>query len=147
MKRGTFGWLAGVVLMTQGTVAALSPEQAAVVARLRLYDQLVHAQNVHALAALFAPDAEIQHETQTPTRGRAAIEALYASFADYQVLENSTTPESTVVQGLTATQKGRYHQRVKTPSGELVEASGRFQADWVKAAGVWLIKRLFTQSQ
>lgn len=152
MKRGAFGWLAGmtvVALMAQDAAAAgtLSPDQAAVNARLREYDALVRAMDTTRLVGLFAPDAQLQHESQPPTRGRAAIEALYAGLAGYQVLENSTTPESTVVRGRTAVQKGRYHQKVKTPQGELVEVSGSFEADWLKSsAGTWLIERLFTQS-
>ncbi len=123
------------------------PEPARVEARLRLYDERVRALDSRGIAELFDPDGEIQHEGQTPTRGRAAIEALFASFSGYQILENSTAPASTVVQNDTAVQAGSYHQKVKTPAGKVVEVSGSFRADWLKdGSGEWLIKRLWTKS-
>jgi len=100
-----------------------------------------------ALAALFAPDAEVVHTGQAPVRGRAAIHSLFLSFVDYQVLENSTVPSSTVVRGNSGEQVGSYHQRVRTPQGKVVEVSGGFKAEWVRVqSGNWLIQRMETTS-
>ncbi len=126
---------------------ANNPEQTQVEARLRQFDQLVHALNAKAIAGMFDPDGEIQHEHQTPTRGREAIESLYASFSKYQILENDTTPIGTLVYGNLAVQVGSYHQKVKTPDGASVEVSGSFQADWMRSGSKdWLIKRMATTS-
>jgi ketosteroid isomerase-like protein len=100
-----------------------------------------------AIAALFDPEGEILHEGQVSTHGRAAIESFLESFSKYQVLENRTEPTSTVVHGDTAEQVGSYHQRVRTPDGQVVEVSGSFRAEWIKAAsGTWLIKRMGTSA-
>ena len=109
------------------------------------YSALVLDMNHSAIAALFAPDGEIVNPGQAPVRGRASIESFLASFAAYQVLENATVPSNTVVHRDSAVQLGTYHQRVRTPTGQVVEVSGQFKAEWVRnRSGDWLIQRMGT---
>lgn len=122
-------------------------DRALIEARLRHYDELVRAFNAKELAQMFTPDGEVQHQGQAATVGREAIEKLFSGFSGYTMLENSTTPTSTVVQAQTAVQTGSYHQKLKTPDGAVVEVSGSFTADWVKVeSGEWYIKRMHTRS-
>ena len=101
--------------------------------------------NPAAIAAMYAPDGEIVNPGQAPIQGRAAIEAFLSGFANYQVLENATVPSSTKITGNSAVQAGSYHQRVRTPQGQVIEVSGSFKAEWSQQrSGEWLIQRMGT---
>jgi uncharacterized protein (TIGR02246 family) len=120
-------------------------EQARVDAALERYSSMVLNMNSRGIAALFTPDGEIVNPGQAPVRGRAAIEAFLSGFANYRVLENSTIPSQTTVSGSSALQVGSYHQRVRTPQGQVIEVSGGFKAEWVRGqSGDWLIQRMGT---
>ncbi len=153
MTRRFYAGLVGLIVLAWLSHGGAQVTQTAdadvtqVEARLTRYDQLVKVLDAKGIAAMFTTDGETQHEGQPAVRGRDALERLYASFAGYEILENSTTPSSTTVTGNTAKQTGSYHQKVKAPDGNLLEVSGSFQADWLKTeAGEWLIRRMFTKS-
>jgi ketosteroid isomerase-like protein len=115
-------------------------------AALRRYSDLALAMDHAGIAALFAPEGEIVNRGQPPVHGPAAIEAFLSGFVGYKVLNNSTLPSSTLVAGDRAFQQGSYRQRVRKPDGGVIEVSGLFQAEWVRAAasGQWLILRMAT---
>ena len=125
--------------------AAAVSEEARVEAALFRYAQLVLAMDHSALAELFTPEAEISHAGGTPVRGRAAIYSFLSSFVDYQVLEYSIAPASTLIHGDGAAQSGMYRQRVRTPQGQVLEVSGHFEAQWLRdRSGAWLISHMRT---
>ena len=125
----------------------VAPARAEVEAALRQYSALVLAMDYEGLAGLFTADADIGHAGTPPVHGRAAIQSFLAGFSGYQVLEYAIVPASTVVHTGVAYQTGSYRQRVRTPQGQVLEVSGRFEADWRRGpSGLWLIGRMSTSS-
>ena len=126
-----------------------SPEtdQAEVTAALAAYSDLVLAMAHDRIADTYTPDGEMGHAGQPIFRGPAEIRAHLASFADFKVLANRMTVESTMVTADTASQRGTYWQSVRLPSGETVEVKGRFEASWLRTApGQWKLRRMATRS-
>ncbi len=112
------------------------------------FADLVLAMDHAAIAALFTPDGEMAADDQAPIRGPAAIEAHLESFKDFHVLAESLTTDSITIKGSTGHVTGTYHQRVRIPSGEVVEVSGGYTADWSRdATGAWQIRRMATTSK
>lgn len=106
---------------------------------------MVTAMDHAGIAAMFTPDGELVNPGQTTIKGRDAIERMLVAFAGFQIVENQTTPTSTSTTGNSATQSGTYHQRVRIPSGAIVNVSGTFRAEWRRASnGQWLIQRMET---
>ena len=120
-------------------------QQAQVQARLQRYCALMLAQDARAISTMFAPQGEIVNPRQTPVRGREAIRAFLEGYADFKVLSNEDTAESTLIDGNTSEQLGRYRQRVRTPEGTVIEVSGRFEFAWVlDPSGEWLLQQAAT---
>jgi ketosteroid isomerase-like protein len=127
-------------------VTGPSPELAARAVDLMLNKlaQLSRDMDAAGVAKLYARDGEIANPGQEAIKGRAAIEAFLEKFADYKILEYVLTPSATAGDKNGVTQKGTFHQRVRTPDGQIVEVSGTFTAEWVLEDFIWHIKRMTT---
>ena len=126
-------------------VARLKADRAEVEARLRRYSALVLAGDNAGIAAMFAPDGEMVNPKRPSVRGRAAIERYLCGFSDFHVVSNADEESSLAVDGDTAEQLGTYRQSVRSPDGQVFEASGRFEIGWVRdASGAWLVAQLAT---
>jgi uncharacterized protein (TIGR02246 family) len=120
-------------------------DRAAVEQRLQRYAQLTLAMDTAGMAAMFAPDGELVNPKVPPAHGRAAIAKFLASYSDYKVLEVEDVATSTLIDGDTSEQVGTYHQKVRSPDGQVFEASGRLEINWVHSGpGEWLILQLAT---
>jgi len=98
-----------------------------------------------AIAALFTEDGEVTVVGQPPVRGRAAIARQLASFIDFHVLAETLTADRLDVAGREGLVAGTYRQRVRIPSGEVVEVHGSYTADWRREAdATWHIRRMTT---
>jgi uncharacterized protein (TIGR02246 family) len=126
-------------------VQRMESDKAAVQARLQHYAALMLAMDTSAIATMFAPDGEMVNPKQPPVKGRDAIEKFLSGYSDYKVLSNVDAATSILVDGDTAEQIGTYAQKVRTPDGQLFEASGRLEIGWVRgSSGEWLISQLAT---
>jgi ketosteroid isomerase-like protein len=120
-------------------------DRAVVEQRLRRYAQLTLAMDTAGMAAMFAPAGELVNPKVPPLRGRDAIAKFLASYSDYKVLEVEDVATSTLIDGDTSEQVGTYRQKVRAPDGQIFEASGRLEINWVHTGpGVWLILQLAT---
>lgn len=137
--------IAATALLFGSVVTLQAQDAAAVDATLRQYASMVTAMDHAGIAAMFTPDGEIVNPGQVSIKGREAIDRMLSAFAGFQIIENETIPTSTTTTGDSATQTGTYHQRVRIPSGETVNVSGTFRAEWRRASnGQWLIQRMET---
>lgn len=125
--------------------ARLRADKAEVEARLQRYSARTLAMDSAGIAAMFAPDGEMVNPKRPPVRGRAAIEGFLSGFSDFHVVSNAEEVSSTVVDGDTAEQLGTYRQSVRSPDGQVFEATGRFEISWVRnASGEWLLSQVAT---
>jgi ketosteroid isomerase-like protein len=124
-----------------------SPELAtrAVDLMLSRFAQLSRAMDAAGVAKAYARDGELVNPGQDVIKGRAAIQSFLERFAAYAILSYELAPTSTTGDRNGVTQKGTFHQRVRTPDGQIVEASGTFTAEWVLEDYVWHIKRMTTE--
>lgn len=137
--------IAAIALLFGSTVTLHAQDAAAVDSTLRRYASMVTAMDPAGVVAMFTPDGEIVNPGQVSIKGREAITRTLLAFAAFQIIENETIPTSPTATGNYALQTGTYHQRVRTPSGETVEVSGTFRADWRREPkGRWLIQRMQT---
>ena len=114
-------------------------------AALAAYNELVLAMAGDRIADTYTADGEMQDAGQPAIIGPEAIKSHLASFADFKVLANRLTADSTTVDADTASQRGTYWQRVRLPSGETVEVQGLFEAAWLRTApGQWKLRRMAT---
>ena len=112
------------------------------------YADLVLAMDHAGIAALFTRDGEMVADGQPPIQGPAAIQAHLETFKDFYVLAETLTTEEIAVAGKNGHIAGKYHQRVRTPSGSIVEVGGDYTADWVRdRAGTWRLQRMATASK
>lgn len=111
------------------------------------YSDLIVAMDHAAIAAMYTEDGEMAAEGQPTIRGPAAIKAHLETFKDFHVLSESLTADSITFSGNAAHVLGNYHQRVRVPAGDVVEVSGRYEADWLlDASGGWRVRRMATAS-
>jgi ketosteroid isomerase-like protein len=140
--------LCGLAALILGACAAAPPKPAAtagVEAAFEHYCELLRAMDHTGIAAMFAPDGEVDNPGAAPIRGPAAIDAFLQGFSDYHVLAYTTEAVRILVHGDTAELTGIFHQRVRVPQGEVIEVSGRLEAHWVRAGkGGWLVQRMAT---
>ena len=139
-------WLALVVLVglacrSAGTDAREqhTRDSTSVDAALQRYAALVIAMDHDAIGRLFADSGRLLRAGQPPMIGPAAVSAFLESYQDYHVEQNEITPDSTQVQGDSARQVGRYHQRVQLPDHTTVEVRGHFETIWTKVGTDWRI--------
>ena len=137
-----------LVAVTCAVVHAQPSPEAAVEAALQHYADLLRAMDSHGIARSFTDDGEVVNPGQTPVRGPEAIEKFIRQFDAYHVLEYEIHAEKTTVSGQTASQSGRFRQRVTTPEGRTLDVRGSFQADWIRGSGgVWRIRRMSTAAE
>ena len=99
-------------------------------------------------AEMFDQGAELSKDGQAPVIGREAIRASFKSAAGLKVVDFELTATSTSASGAKGTQQGTYHQRVKSPEGEIVDADGSFEAEWSQqVGGAWLLHRMHTSAK
>jgi ketosteroid isomerase-like protein len=123
----------------------LELDQTAVQARLQRYSELMLGMNTRGLSQMFAPDGVLANPKRPPVRGPETIRKFLDEYKDYKVLSNVITAATTVVDGDTAEQTGTYSQKVRTPDGQVFEAKGRIEVDWIRSgSGQWLITELET---
>ena len=127
-------------------VTGPSPELATRAVNLMLdrFARVSRQMDAAGIAAMYARDGQIVNPGQDAIKGRAAIEAFLGRFADYKVLDYELTAASTTGDKNGVTQKGTFRQRVRTPEGPIVEASGTFTAEWVLEDFAWHIRRMTT---
>ncbi len=145
MKKGALLLAATLLLAGCASHHEVAARRAQVQARLQRYSALLLAMDPAGVAAMFAPDGEIVNPRQPPVHGRAAIQRFLEGYSDFKVLSNEDVADSTLIDGDTSEQLGRYHQRVRTPEGKVIEVSGRFEFAWVRdASGEWLLQQAAT---
>ncbi|HEX6833665.1 MAG TPA: SgcJ/EcaC family oxidoreductase [Rudaea sp.] len=122
-----------------------SAERARVEAAFERFRQTLIAMNPDAVAALFAADGQIINEGQEPLQGREAIGKFLEGFTRYTILSYDAANIETTLEGDSATLIADYHERVRTPEGKVVDASGHLNSEWVRdGSGAWLIRRMTT---
>lgn len=131
------------VVMACACATAGSPE-AAIRAATQRYDGYVLAMNHAAIAAMFAPDGELDVPGGEPVRGPASIEKYLQGFSAFHVLADRMTTDRVDVRGTTAHSEGTYEQSVRLPNGSTVQVHGRYTAEWVEQGGAWMLRRLST---
>jgi len=128
-----------------GSPEEIAAGRAAVNAELQHYSELVVAMDHAGIAALFAPQGEIVNPGARPVRGPDAIAKYLRGFSRYRVVDDRLAPARTVVHGDTARQVGFYEQHVRTPKGDTLHATGRFEATWLRVRPrEWRILRMET---
>lgn len=115
---------------------------------MQQYSKLLIAMDSTAIAALFTPDGEIVVTGQEPVRGRDAIRKHLESFKDFQVQSDVVTTDTVAVHGEDGHITGHFQQKVRVPSGEVVDAHGAYTADWLHGPdGKWYIRSMSTTPQ
>lgn len=114
-------------------------------AALNHYGRLVRAMASDSIAALYLPDGELGSAGQPTITGPDSIRAFLHRFDQYRVLGSAMMVDSSRLAGDSGIQHGRYTQRVRLPSGDTVEVSGLFTAEWlIGPTGEWRIRRMGT---
>ncbi len=109
------------------------------------YAHLIAAMDSAAIAAMYTEDGESVVAGAPTLHGREAIRKQLESFRDYHVISEELTADTITIDGGHGHVAGTYHQKVRIPSGEVVQVHGGYAADWVRAGhGVWHIQRLVT---
>ena len=113
--------------------------------RLAQYEAAMRRMDFNGVAANFAETAELATSGTPSIRGRENIRTFLQSFSSYKIQKADLQADSTIVHANSARQLGTYSQRVTLPSGETIDVSGRFAADWVRdPAGRWLLAKMET---
>jgi uncharacterized protein (TIGR02246 family) len=109
------------------------------------YAHLILAMDGAAIAALYTDDGESVVVGQPPLRGPEAIRKQLESFRDYHVLSENLTADTITIDGPDGHVVGKYRQRVRIPSGDVVEVHGGYAADWIRVRrDGWKIRRMVT---
>ncbi len=111
-------------------------------AALARYAELTRRTDAAGLAAMYSADGRLERDGAAPLVGPDAVRGFLAQFRDVAVLEDRMTVERESVSGPHAVQAGRYFQRVRLPDTRVVEATGRFEAEWVRIGGDWRVARM-----
>ncbi len=126
------------------TSTARDPENAIRTATQR-YAKLVEAMDEAGIAAMFAPEGDLEVPGRQPIRGPAEIRHYLEGFRNFHVLSEAMTTDAVSVQGSTAHSSGTYRQQVRLPEGNTVEVHGKYALDWVmRSDGAWQITRMGT---
>lgn len=138
------GWLGCTVNARPGGPAPEDQLRQAV----QQYSKLLAAMDSAAIAAFFTPDGELVVTGQEPVRGPDAIRKHLERFKDFQVQSHVMTTDTVEVHGVEGHVTGHFQQKVRIPSGEVVEARGTYAADWLHGAdGKWRLRSLSTTPQ
>jgi ketosteroid isomerase-like protein len=112
---------------------------------LQRYSALIVAMDATAISQLYAPDGVWERQSG-PIQGREAIRQALADTGGVRVLANDMKTAYISYAGPAVLQTGDFKQTVRLADGKIVEASGRFEATWVRAPnGEWWIRRMVTR--
>src|SRR6185369_21550 len=102
------------------------------------YSALLTAMDAEGLASMYTPDGVMERQSGGPLRGREEIRAFLASAgSNVRVLSNQMTTVSLAYNGPAVVQTGEFRQSVRA-NGKVINASGRFEATWVRGPhGEW----------
>ena len=96
------------------------------------------------VAAMYTSDG-VWERTSGPLRGRDAIRQSVAA-ANVRVVSNEMATTYLSYNGPAVVQTGEFKQSARLGDGKVVNASGRFEATWVRSSdGAWLIRRMVTR--
>ena len=109
------------------------------------YAEAIHKMDTTQTSAFYLPEGRLSHADGVPLVGPQAIKKLLDSFAAYTVMSQSMPIEQVRRQSAGWRVVGRYVQHVRLPEGKEVDASGRYESDWVcdRHEG-WRLARLHT---
>ena len=111
---------------------------------LQRYSGLIVAMDANAIAEMYAPDGVWERQSG-PLHGRDAIRQAVAS-SPARVLSNEMTTAYLSYNGPAVVQTGEFKQSARLPNGKVVDASGRFEATWMRGPdGEWSIRRMVTR--
>jgi uncharacterized protein (TIGR02246 family) len=115
---------------------------------LAKYESALASQNSQETASMFLIDGKLEHVGQQPIVGRERIQSFLMSFSDYKLLSHKMILSASSATGSRVRQLGTYKQRVRSPEGHEIDASGWFMFDWQRQAeGKWLIEHARTSSK
>lgn len=109
------------------------------------YAEAIHKMDTTQTSAFYMPDGVLSHANGAPLVGPLAIKKLLDGFAAYTVISQSMPVDQVLRQTTGWRVTGHYVQHVRLPEGNEVEASGRYESDWVCASQEgWRLARLHT---
>lgn len=109
------------------------------------YASLLQAMDAEGLSHMYAPDG-VWERQNGPVEGREAIRQALANTNGVQVQAVQMTTSYMSYNGPAIVQTGDFTQTVKLPNGKVVNATGRFEATWMKSPdGGWWIRRMVTR--
>jgi uncharacterized protein (TIGR02246 family) len=132
-------WDTGSVTPGRSTEAAI--EQA-----MDRYSSMLATMDAEGLSAMYTPDGVMERQSGPPLRGREAIrDYLSKPAGDVRVISNRMTTISLAYNGPAVVQDGEFEQSTRV-NGKVVNASGRFEATWVKGPhNVWYLQHMVTR--
>jgi len=109
------------------------------------YAAYLLAMDADGVASMYAPDGIMERQSGPPLHGRDEIRSFLASFSNVKVLSVQMTTISFSYEGPAVVQTGEFQQTARA-NGKVVNASGRFEATWIRGShGDWLIRRMVTR--
>lgn len=134
------------VLLLAGLAGCRAGPAPALDAELARYNAFVARQAGDSIAAMYAPDGELDVPGRPPLRGPAAIAAFLDGFTDVRVDSSAMWADSLVPTDSGVAQWGHYYQRATVPGRAApVTARGGFVALWRRdARGRWRLRSMRT---
>jgi hypothetical protein len=98
------------------------------------------------IAAMFDASGELSNSGYMPVRGPRSIDAYFATFQQYKMIEYHTEPPHiTINNGKFAQLVTTFREQLQSPSGHVLSGSGHLQIDWgLDKKGHWVITQLST---
>jgi len=94
---------------------------------------------------MYAPDGVWERQSG-PVEGRDAIRRALSDLNGVQVIGADMTTSYMSYNPPAVVQTGDFSQTVKLPNGKIVNATGRFEATWMRSSdGSWWIRRMVTR--
>ncbi len=138
----------GPKLKEVGPPATIKPgpaAEAAIEKAMNRYSALLLQKDAAGLAEMYTPDGVMERQSGAPLHGREEIRAFLASFPNVKVLSNEMRTLTISYNGPAAVQAGEFQQSA-VMNGKTVNASGRFEATWVRGPhGEWFIQHMSTR--
>ena len=112
---------------------------------LQRYSALIVRMDAQAISQMYAPDGVWERQSG-PIQGRQAIRHALADTGGVRVVANEMTAAYISYAGPAVLQTGDFKQTVRLADGKVVQATGRFEATWVRGPnGEWWIRRMVTR--
>ncbi|MCE9523756.1 MAG: DUF4440 domain-containing protein [Alphaproteobacteria bacterium] len=144
---GLAGCIPQLMNKTQSQVPIVSgpATERQVESALQRYSGLLLAVDPTAVAQMYAPDGVWERQNGA-LHGREAIRDALASTGGIRVLSNEMTTAYLSYNGPAVVQTGNFKQSAKLPDGKIVNATGTFEATWVRSEqSDWWIRRMVTR--